>query len=298
MTTLSERREPVLRVYRARDDIAAADDWGYFGPGSVIWRVNQEAAVGLGLGRALLLQLAHPFVAQAVADHSTFPDEAEERLAATWIAASHLVFGSCALADGVSARIRAIHARVHGSMAEDVGRWRRGVVYTAEDPDALLWVLITLAETSLLLYQHFIRPLSCQEQASYLADAERLGVMMDVRTGRLPRSLAGLQLFIEERIADGTACVGQQALALARACLNPPLNDLPEPLRRLYRSLQRTICHGLLPAELRRQYQPVLDERPNMADRMLESTLRAAVRYLPPRVRCDPLAWAAIQRWR
>ncbi len=83
MTTLSERREPVLRVYRARDDIAAADDWGYFGPGSVIWRVNQEAAVGLGLGRALLLQLAHPFVAQAVADHSTFQDEAEERLAAT-----------------------------------------------------------------------------------------------------------------------------------------------------------------------------------------------------------------------
>jgi uncharacterized protein (DUF2236 family) len=43
---------------------------GVFGPASLTWRVNREAAIFLGAGRALLLQLAHPHVATAIADHS------------------------------------------------------------------------------------------------------------------------------------------------------------------------------------------------------------------------------------
>ena len=33
---------------------------GLAGPGSVSWRVNREAALLLGGGRALLMQVAHP----------------------------------------------------------------------------------------------------------------------------------------------------------------------------------------------------------------------------------------------
>src|SRR5215472_17852656 len=43
---------------------------GVFGPGSLTWRIDREAAVFLAAGRALLLQLAHPWVAAAVAEHS------------------------------------------------------------------------------------------------------------------------------------------------------------------------------------------------------------------------------------
>jgi ER-bound oxygenase mpaB/B'/Rubber oxygenase, catalytic domain len=48
---------------------------GVFGPASVIWRIDREAAIFLGAGRALLLQLAHPWVAAAIFEHSrTFTD--------------------------------------------------------------------------------------------------------------------------------------------------------------------------------------------------------------------------------
>ena len=40
---------------------------GVFGPASAIWQVDREALVFLGAGRALLLQLAHPWVATAIA---------------------------------------------------------------------------------------------------------------------------------------------------------------------------------------------------------------------------------------
>src|SRR4028118_2420638 len=50
---------------------ATGDTPGVFGPRSMIWRVDREAALFLGAGRALLLQLAHPWVATGIAQHST-----------------------------------------------------------------------------------------------------------------------------------------------------------------------------------------------------------------------------------
>jgi hypothetical protein len=43
---------------------------GIFGPRSLTWQIDREAAVFLGAGRALLLQLAHPWVAAAIEQHS------------------------------------------------------------------------------------------------------------------------------------------------------------------------------------------------------------------------------------
>ena len=42
-------------------EAAAGSIEGVFGPASLTWRVDREAAVFLGAGRALLLQLAHPW---------------------------------------------------------------------------------------------------------------------------------------------------------------------------------------------------------------------------------------------
>ena len=43
-----------------------------FGPGSLTWRVNGEAVLLLGGGRALILQVAHPKVAAGVAEFSDY----------------------------------------------------------------------------------------------------------------------------------------------------------------------------------------------------------------------------------
>jgi hypothetical protein len=43
---------------------------GIFGPRSITWQVDREAAIFLGAGRALLLQVAHPWIAAAIEQHS------------------------------------------------------------------------------------------------------------------------------------------------------------------------------------------------------------------------------------
>ena len=83
--------EEQLETIRA---LAAGEAEGVFGPGSVTWRVDREAAIFLGAGRALLLQLAHPWVAEAISAHSrTFADPLG-RFHRTFAVVFGMVFGS------------------------------------------------------------------------------------------------------------------------------------------------------------------------------------------------------------
>src|SRR5437899_10937020 len=68
-------------------------DPGLFGPGSAAWSINARAWLVLGGGRALLLQIAHPLVAAAVADHSGFDRDPWERLWGTLDAVLNVTFG-------------------------------------------------------------------------------------------------------------------------------------------------------------------------------------------------------------
>src|ERR1700690_2871377 len=75
---------------------AAGEAEGVFGPHSLFWRVNREAAVFLGAGRALLLQLAHPWVAAAIAEHSKTIDDPIGRFHRTFAVVFTMVFGTLA----------------------------------------------------------------------------------------------------------------------------------------------------------------------------------------------------------
>jgi uncharacterized protein (DUF2236 family) len=56
---------------------------GFYGPGSAMWRVNREAVLLAAGQTALLLQIAHPHVAEGVAHHSDFEADPWRRLRGT-----------------------------------------------------------------------------------------------------------------------------------------------------------------------------------------------------------------------
>src|SRR5512144_1521758 len=70
-----------LRMSRSTATMASVNDarrphavLGFYGPDSIMWRINREAVL-LGAGpAALLLQVAHPLVAEGVAQHSRVAD--------------------------------------------------------------------------------------------------------------------------------------------------------------------------------------------------------------------------------
>src|ERR1700727_2706391 len=89
---------------------------GFFGPGSITWRVNRESAVFLGAGRAALLQLAHPWVAAAPAQPSNLLHDAIGRFHSTFRVIYTMLFGTRAQAAEASRQLYQLHTGIRGKL--------------------------------------------------------------------------------------------------------------------------------------------------------------------------------------
>src|SRR3954449_8059726 len=148
--------ERSLDWVRAR---AAGSTEGVFGPAAAIWQVDREALVFLGAGRALLLQLAHPWVATAIAEHSSVLHDPIGRFHRTFEIVFTLVFGSLEQALATSRRLHRRHAAISGYIPQRLGQYPKGSPYRANEVSALMWVHATLVETALTVHGLVLEPL-------------------------------------------------------------------------------------------------------------------------------------------
>ena len=119
---------------------------GLFGPDSAMWKVARESILFLGGGRAALLQLAHPWVATAVEQHSASEADLAGRFKRTFEHVFAMSFGDLDQALTAARRVHALHDTVEGALGESLGPWRAGDHYEAKDVYALLGVLATLVD--------------------------------------------------------------------------------------------------------------------------------------------------------
>ena len=204
---------------------------------AIVRRVDREAVLLLGGGRAVLMQLAHPSVAAGVADHSGFEADPLARLRRTLDATYTVVFGSQEQAARVGAALHGIHERVVGPG------------YRANDPELLLWVHATLIDTALRVHARFLRPLGPDEAERYYQESTRIGEIFGVPVASQPQTLADFRAYVRSTV--GSLEVTDTARRLARSVLHPPLPRVVEPAL----VLGRQVTAGLLPEPLRRQYR-------------------------------------------
>ena len=277
------------------DPILAGSVPGPPGPGSVTWKLHREIALLAGWGRAILLQLAHPLVAQGVARHSGFaiePGGHIQRLRRTLGAMLALTFGSEVEARRAAEAINRIHDRVHGTLDARQGAYPAGTPYTAHDPALLAWVHATLLDSFLLTYEVFVGPLSGAERDRYCDEARRIEPALGIPAGRLPRTRAELCDYMDAMLAGGDIAVTDTARSLAREVLHPPL---ARPLRPLL-ALARLPAVGLLPPRVREAYGLAWSPGQERALRLLAASSRRVLPLLPSRLRDWPAARIAFSR--
>lgn len=223
------------------------------GADTVAWRVNSERLMLLGWTRAILMQLAHPLIAAGVYDHSAFranPRTAVSRLRHTVQAMLALTFGTEDEQARAYEGIRTIHRRVNGRIPVAVGRFPAGTPYSAEDPDLVLWVHVTLLESIPLIYERLIAPLSVADRDAYCADAARVAIALGARDDEVPRTWAAARHYLDSTCAAGSIAVGPQARELAQALLQPRFPVIATPAT----WVNRLFTVGDLPLWLREQY--------------------------------------------
>src|SRR3954449_13431424 len=267
---------------------------GYFTDDSMLRRIHRERSVALSGPRALLMQAAHPVAVRGLLAHSRAIAEPYERLARTAEVMSTIGFGSRADADRVTRRVRALHRRVKGQIKDPTGSSPAGTPYRADQPDLLLWVLFTLVDSGLVVYQLYVERLSDDEQAAYWDDYKVVGRLFGLRPPDMPDTLADLREYKREMLEGDALHVSDWARRRAREIvLEPPVPLVARPLLETV----NFITIALLPDRLRREYGfsalPPAFVRRTLVAGGAEYVKRAVIPLLPDRLRLVPSARAA-----
>lgn len=243
-----------------------------FAEDAVIRRVNREAILLAGGGRALLMQLSHPLVAAGVRDHSNFQADPYPRLWRTLEATYTIVFGADAQAHAVAAHL----TRVHDSVT--------GPGYRANDLELLLWVHATLIDTSLDIYERIYGPLPPAEAARYYHESTAMAELLGVPRPAQPPDIEAFRRYVATTVDH--LQVTPAARNLARSVLHPPVPRPASPLA----ALQRLLTAGLLPSRLRGQYHLRWSRAHGAAFAATVAAARLTYPRLPGAVRHAP-AW-------
>lgn len=271
-------------------NVTLAEDFGYFGPNSVTWRVMMDPAAGIGGIRALFLQALHPRAMAGVHEHSDFSGDFWPRLQRTAQYVTTVSFGTRAQADTAAARVRAVHRGVRGVDPVTGGR------YAATDPDLLRWVHVAEVSSFLDAVGRGGLALSGLEADRFLLEQVRAAELVELAD--VPTDRAALARYFAQVRPELCASAVARRAALRLAA--PPLSlrtELTTPARPAW-TLVAGLAFALLPRWARRLYGLPGLPSTDLAATVALRGLRAAALRLPDRWRHGPVVRQALERVR
>jgi len=272
-------------------DLAVGKDpaGGFFGPDAIVWELVRESALLLGGGRAALMQLAHPAVAHAIRDHSLVHQDMLGRFVRTMKSAYAVLLGSIDEATEISKRVYRIHAAISGKLDDVPGQ--EVAPYRALDPEALFWVGATLIDTTILVYERMVRPLTPAERDRMVRESIPFWVLFGVPAESCAKTWADLHGYVVRRSESLAPLVGESARTQAALLFAPQL-----PLVQSIFDQIRLITADLLPPPLQRAFRMELNPRERLVARSWLFAAEQLIPRLPSLIRFVPAYHQA--QWR
>ena len=168
-------------------------DPGYFGPKSMMWKINKEITVLFGGARALLMHAAHPFIAAGARQTSFYQRDPWKRLIRTLSLQNSVTFGTKVEADESAHRINKLHEVIKG---EDVVTKK---IYDALDHEQLLWVHACLQISSIYFYEKTVKKLSDAEKNQYHIENMLAAELVLVDVDKMPKTHDELKNWVIEK---------------------------------------------------------------------------------------------------
>ena len=157
-------------------------DPGYFGPDSMMWKVNKEITVLFGGARALLMHAAHPLIAAGARQTSFYQRDPWKRLIRTLSLQNSVTFGTKEEADESAHRINKLHEVIKGE--DEVS----GGYYDALDHEQLLWVHACLQISSLYFYEKTVKKLTDEEKNQYHSENMKAAELVLINRKEMPKT--------------------------------------------------------------------------------------------------------------
>jgi uncharacterized protein (DUF2236 family) len=168
-------------------------DPGYFGPQSMMWKVNKEITVLFGGARALLMHAAHPLIAAGARQTSFYQRDPWKRLIRTLSLQNSVTFGTKEEADESAHRINKLHEVIKGK--DEI----TGGIYDALDHEQLLWVHACLQISSIYFYEKTVKNLTTEEKNQYHKENMLAADLVLVDTKQMPQTHEELKQWVIEK---------------------------------------------------------------------------------------------------
>ncbi len=168
-------------------------DPGYFGPKSMMWKINKEITVLFGGARALLMHAAHPLIAAGARQTSFYQRDPWKRLIRTLSLQNSVTFGTKVEADESAHRINKLHEVIKG---EDIVTKK---IYDALDHEQLLWVHACLQISSIYFYEKTVKKLSDAEKNQYHIENMLAAELVLVDVDKIPKTHDELKNWVIEK---------------------------------------------------------------------------------------------------
>jgi uncharacterized protein (DUF2236 family) len=211
----------------------------------------REPLLIMGAARALLMQSAHPLIAQGALDHSDFASDPIGRFQRTagWV--TTVVFGTSDEAQAATRSVNQLHRRVSGELPKEhaVAAWAPGAAYRAQDRDLLLWVHASLIDSMLVTHRTVIGNLRPDVGDRYVREWDVIARLMGLPEGSTWESETGMRNWINRQIRQGIALPGEGSRRVARVILGPGITG-PALAK-----VTNLVTAGMLPNRLRREFE-------------------------------------------
>ena len=252
---------------------------GFFGPDSMTWKIYREPTMLLGGISALLLQIAHPAIAEGVRKFSNFHEEYLYRAHRTFNAMAGFYFGSEELALKTARRLFKMHGIIRGKVGRKVDGWWQVENFCAQDPELLTWVLATLIETSLRITELIHGPLPRSEKEQFFQESKIIATLMGIPADQYPDDLSAFEKYYQIMLQSETLQVTPTNMRLSQIILKPPYGS-----NRIFRAMASVF----LPEKFAKEYQLLPSPTEKKWINRFVKFLRFALKYSPKFLRFAP----------
>jgi uncharacterized protein (DUF2236 family) len=253
--------------------------WGLFGPECVSWKINREAGLFLAAGYATLLQLAHPWVAAAIAEHSKTLHDPIGRFHQTFRVMFTISFGPLEQAMATARHMHRRHQSIYGAMPENLGLFPAGSRYEANELNALLWVYATLIDTGVRAYDLISPALTPEEREQYYTESRIAAAFFGIPPEAWPQKWQGFEEYMQAMYRSDTLAVNATTRQLAMQVLSGAGSWLRIP------PWYRALTAHLLPVRLRDEFGLAYAEREKRSAERALRLIRRIYSHLPPSMR-------------
>lgn len=235
---------------KGRATISPHEDYGFFGPGSVTWRVwSYPTSLTVGFQRAVVVEELDPALVASVEATRAIWDRPRSRYDRTIRYFALVAFGDSRSATEAADVLVKVHAKAVGTEPYS------GERYDANDPRSQLWILLTGWHSVLYAYERYgPGKLTAEEDAQYWNECAVAAELQTCDPADVPRSRQGVRRYFEEMrptLSGSELARRTMAHLLTASVLMPPGAHLFRPATWAVSKALRTATVATLPRWMR-----------------------------------------------